>query len=67
MIREICKSEEDIKQREKSLMKRGYWMCDKCLTKYYAGMDCHSCMLKELAWEIYNEQYSFNMILNIKY
>lgn len=67
MIRETRKYEEDIKQREKSLMQRGYWMCDKCFTKYYAGMDCHSCMLKELAWELYNEQYTFNMVLSVKY
>lgn len=67
MIRETRKCKEDITQRENALIQRGYWMCDKCCTKYYAGIDCHPCMLKELAWELYKEQYTFNMVLSVKY
>lgn len=54
-LREVRKSEKDIKQREQAFKERGYWICDKCGRKYYASFDCRPCMLKELGELLYDQ------------
>lgn len=46
-ISEINKSDEIIKERLLLTKEQGYWECDKCGIRYYAGFNCDPCMAKE--------------------
>lgn len=44
---EMYISEAEVEQRKRDKKEKGYWICNKCGTKYYLGIACDPCMGKE--------------------
>lgn len=52
MVREIHKTEREIDLRKQQKEDQGFWVCEKCGTKYYAGINCDTCLRDEFINEM---------------
>lgn len=48
MISEMKITEQQKQQRKQDRENQGFWVCDKCETKYYLGLICDTCLGDEL-------------------
>ncbi|CCF16473.1 hypothetical protein BLGI_4442 [Brevibacillus laterosporus GI-9] len=46
-ISEFNKSVDVVNKRLSLIKEQGYWECDKCGTRYFAGTNCDPCMAAE--------------------
>jgi hypothetical protein len=44
---EMFKSDHVNEKRKQLIRERGFWICEKCGTKYYAGINCDTCLSEE--------------------
>jgi ribosomal protein L37AE/L43A len=51
-ISELHKSKQVIEERKSQIKDNGFWDCDKCGTRYYAGINCDPCMAEEFQKEL---------------
>lgn len=51
-ISEINKGQDVIEERKQQREDLGYWVCDKCETKYFFGHNCDPCMREEFLNEM---------------
>ncbi|WP_409276403.1 hypothetical protein V1499_23015 (plasmid) [Neobacillus sp. SCS-31] len=52
MMSELYQTEAQAETRKQLKKSQGYWICDKCGTKYYGGIICDPCLHAEFKAEV---------------